>query len=255
VRVFITGSAINAVRKFLLATRDLPEEAGVYWISDTDGTIIYISRASNIKERLRRHLYLSKSVKDQMIQQSFAKVEYELITDRFAASKRELELIRKYYPPLNSRHEGLKQYRYIELTMTEKFPRARKKKTFETGKEIMLGPFPKNRHIQRALLIAANYFGIATCGKEVVLGDDHQIVKTCIRRRTKQCLRPCEVDVDQEEYLQALDRFSDFFKGDSDELTSYLEGQMKEAAAKQEFERAQHLKEDLQAIHKIFQGT
>jgi len=181
-----------------------------------------------------------------------ADIEYEIITDQLEATNRELDFIQKYHPPLNGRKKGMKQYRFVTLSMIEKFPRARKRKTMDDENLLYLGPFPKNRHIQRVISLAANYYEIADCSLEIILGQSNRVVETCIRRQTKQCMRPCEIEVDSDKYAEAVAGFIRFFREEDDQLIKDLQADMTDAAKSQEFEKASQLRDDLDAIKKVF---
>lgn len=231
--------------------RDIPEAPGVYLLKDKDGEVIYVARASNLKEKIRYHLVSKSSNRNKMIAKHMRSVEVEIFDSKIEATRRELALIRQYYPALNGPKKGVKQYRFVKMYHEETFWRARKKKFIEDGDEVILGPFPKSHHIRVVISVAANFYRIADCGKEIVLGDDHKIVKTCIRRQTDQCMRPCEVEVDKQEYQEAVDGFIRFFDGEDDGLITHLKQEMLNLVEKQEFERAGKIRDYLNSIKKI----
>ncbi|MHA2502811.1 MAG: UvrB/UvrC motif-containing protein [Candidatus Kariarchaeaceae archaeon] len=231
--------------------RDIPETPGVYLIRDKDSKVIYVARANNLKEKIRNHLVSKESNRNKMIAKYMRSVDVEVFDSKIDATRRELELIQEHYPALNGPRKGIKQYRFVKVFHDEDFPRARKKKYIEEDDEVILGPFPKTHHIQVVLSVAANHYRIADCGKEVILGDDHKIVQTCIRRQTRQCMRPCEVEVDADEYRTAMEGFISFFQGDDPELVEHLEAEMGTHVSNQNFEQAAKIRDYLKAIGRL----
>lgn len=231
--------------------RDIPEDPGVYALIDRHGKVIYVARCPNLRRRIMYHMTQKSTKKNIIFQKSVIDLDFYPIKDKYEAATLELELIKKHHPPLNGRRQDEKQYRFVRLTTTEDFPRARVVKLNEPKGQTMIGPYPKSRNVKRTFALAVNYYEIADCGKRIVLGDDSVTVKTCLRRKIKQCLRPCEVPVDQDEYNKRVDKFMKFMRGEDDEFLRHLEEKMKEHVKNQEFELAAKVRDNIQSIKKI----
>ena len=111
-----------------------------------------------------------------------------------------------------------------------------------------IGPYPKKSTIRQVFNFAVNYFEIADCRQKIVTGKINKTVITCLRRKTKQCCRPCEVEIDIVFYQKKISDFIKFFEGKSPEIIEELENKMKSLGEKFEFEKAALVRDDIVAI-------
>ena len=112
----------------------------------------------------------------------------------------------------------------------------------------VIGPFPKKSNIRQLFNFAVNYFEIADCRQIIVTGKKNKTVTTCLRRKTKQCCRPCEIEIDQNIYHKKIDEFIKFFEGGFPEIIDELQNKMKEFGDKFEFEKAALVRDHINAI-------
>ncbi|MHA2338483.1 MAG: UvrB/UvrC motif-containing protein, partial [Candidatus Hodarchaeales archaeon] len=76
----------------------------------------------------------------------------------------------------------------------------------------------------------------------------NKTVASCLRRKTKQCLRPCEIDIDHEVYSKQISNFIKFFSGELPEVIIDLEKQMKRHVDELQFEKAALIRDDITKI-------
>ncbi|MFV2014033.1 MAG: UvrB/UvrC motif-containing protein [Candidatus Heimdallarchaeota archaeon] len=234
--------------KILNQLVELPDKTGVYLLRDEDENVIFVNFARNLSTQVRSHFHSNKR-QDIIIKSKTRSIEFIVEEDVILAAKLELGLIRKYHPPLNQRGHDQKKYRFIELTIDNKYPSAKVTKILNDKKQVkIIGPFPKKSSIRQLFSFAINYFEIADCRQIIVTGKKNKIVSTCLRRKTKQCCRPCEVEIAEKEYSKKIADFIKFFDGGFPEIIEELEGKMKELGENFDFEKAALVRDDIAVI-------
>ena len=221
---------------------------GVYLLKDEKENIIFVNMARNLANDVRKHFHSSKRL-DLIIKSKTRSIEVHVKEDEFEAVKLELELIKKYHPLLNLRGYDQKQYRFIEISTAETYPTVNLRKVMNETKPVkIIGPFPKKSSIRKLFNFAVNYFEIADCRQKIVTGRKNKIVNTCLRRKTKQCCRPCEVEIDPNYYDKKINEFNNFLEGGFPEIIDELQIKMKEYGDKYEFEKAALVRDDINSI-------
>ncbi len=244
----------DRLAKIQLLLETMPTTAGVYIIKDEEGQVIYVGKAKRLRNRLRQHFQPSATFsKSRLIRERGADIEVFDVRNENEALLLEYNLIQKYNPPINSKLKDDKSYPYIEITMSERYPRFVMSRNRKNKDSIYLGPYSGVKAAKQTLKYALKIFPVANCTREINLGDYKTWAKTCIRRRTKQCLRPCQVEVDVEEYMEDVKNVIAFVEGRIPDIAEQIEARMKEAAANEEFERAAELRDTLKSLHRTVQ--
>lgn len=244
---------VDISRKVLNQLIKLPDKTGVYLLKDEDGNVIFINMAKSLSKQVRSHFHSTKK-QDRIIKSKTRSIEVVEEEDDLAAVKLELDLIKKYHPLLNQRGHDQKKYRFIELTIQHKYPSATVKKLMTENKPVkIIGPYPKKSTIRQLFSFAINYFEIADCRQKIITGKKNKTVSHCLRRKTKQCCRPCEVEIREEVYNKKISDFVKFFEGGFPEMIDELEKNMKKMGENFEFEKAALIRDDIAAIKQHIQ--
>lgn len=108
--------------------KKLPTCPGVYMHKDRLGTVIYVGKAVNLRNRVRQYFRNSSqhSPKVRSMVSNIAEFDYITCGTEMEALILECNLIKKYMPKYNILLKDDKTYPYIEVTMSEEFPRDRK---------------------------------------------------------------------------------------------------------------------------------
>jgi excinuclease ABC subunit C len=250
--------AEEADQKRLESIRDqiasIPNTPGVYLLRDSNSKVIYIGKAKQLKARLRQHFQPSTDfTKSRVIRESSEKIEvFETRTENEALLL-EFNLIQEYDPPLNTRYTDDKSYPYVEITTGEKFPRIFTTRERFNKESIFLGPFSDVKSTKKSIKYALQMFPIADCKNEIHLGDSETWAKSCIRRLTNQCMKPCEVEIDSDKYRINVKNVINFLEGKLPEIIAGTETSMKQAAESLDFEEAIRYRDILKAINKTMQ--
>lgn len=234
--------------------RSIPTQNGVYVIYDKKNKIIYVGKAKNLRTRLRNHFAPSNDFsKSRVIREKGVRIEVHEVDSEKEALLLEFNMIQEHQPILNEKWKDGKTYPYIEVTTGEEFPRFIKTRERINKDSIYLGPFSDVGAVKRSLKYAFSLFPVADCAKEINLGDANTWAKTCIRRRTRRCFRPCEIEVDQKEYREDVDNVIQFIEGRTPEIIDSLSERMKDFSESMEYENAAKFRDIIRSVNRTIE--
>lgn len=118
----------------------LPRAPGVYLFKDRHGTVIYVGKATNLRQRVRQYFYGDKRRTIANMMRELASIDYQTCATTIEAEITELRLIHSFRPRYNRRSRPPKSSHYIRLT-DEVFPRLSVVRTVKTKGKSHIGPF------------------------------------------------------------------------------------------------------------------
>lgn len=233
----------------------LPDTPGVYFFRDAQKKILYIGKATSLKDRTRS--YFASDLIDtrgphivKMVEQAKS-VTYEAVDSVLEALLLEGRYIKQIKPKYNTRDKDDKSLNYIIITK-EEYPRVlfvREKELFhESYANIEIknsfGPFPSGSHLKEALKIVRKIFPFRdTCMPDAG--------KPCFNYQIGLCPGVCVGDISKRDYQKNIRNIKSFLNGKRAEVEKRIHKEMKVAATKREFERANELKKTLFALRHI----
>lgn len=235
---------------------NLPEVPGVYFFRDEDGAILYIGKATSLRDRVRSYfakdLSETRGLKIVNMVHAAKTVTYEETSSVLEALLLESRLIKEHQPPFNTKEKDDKSFYSIVITK-EDFPkvlmiRSRDiEKKFKKGEvQEVYGPFISSTSLKDALKIVRKIFPFRDkCEVGTVLD------KPCFNAQLGLCPGVCYGHIDSKEYKKTIKHIKQFFEGQKETLRSSLKKDMESAAKRQDFERAAEFRNALFAIDHI----
>lgn len=232
----------------------LPDAPGVYFFRDTDGNILYIGKATSLRDRVRSYFNpdLEKSRGLRLVSMLIAAhtVTFQETGSVLEALLLESKRIKEHVPPYNAKEKDNRSFTCVVITK-EDFPRvlAMRIRDFEKRfdkKDVLAvyGPFASLSQLREAMKIIRRMFPFRDkC--EVDQG------KPCFNAQIKLCPGVCTGAISKEEYKRHIVAIRKFFDGKKTEIKKDLEKQMREYAKKEEFEKAAQARNTLFAIDHI----
>jgi excinuclease ABC subunit C len=230
----------------------LPTRPGCYLHKDSTGTIIYVGKAINLRNRVRSYFQkgANHTPKVRRLVSNIADFEYIVCDSELEALVLECTLIKKHQPHYNVRLRDDKQYPYLCLTMSEPFPRLILVRRVRQDGNRYFGPYPSSRAVYATMELINRLFPLISCGKSF---DGRPVQKPCLYHHLGQCLAPCAGLADKTEYGKAVKDVGDFLDGRQEQIIKKLRLEMEEAAENLEFERAVRLRDRLQGVEEVLQ--
>ncbi len=228
--------------------KKLPDKPGVYIMKDVNGIVIYVGKAVVLKNRVRQYFQNSANHPPKVCAMVSRIHEFEyIVTDtEVEALMLECNLIKKYKPKYNILLKDDKHYPYIKVTMNEQYPRILKTRRVEKDGAKYFGPYSSAFAVNDAIDTIKKLFPIKTCNRN--LPRDIGKFRPCLNYYIRQCLGPCQGEVNREEYRNMMKKICSFLGGQYDEILNDLKGQMETAAQNLEFEKAAQLRNKINSI-------
>jgi excinuclease ABC subunit C len=220
----------------------IPTDPGIYLMKDIDGTIIYIGKAKNLKNRVRSYFNKNQNYKTQKLVENISDIEFVLTDNESEAFLLESNMIKKYRPRFNIELKDQQRYTYLRIS-DEKFPRLLVSRRTRDGKFLgkgkTFGPFTQGSSKLLTIGTLRKAFQIRIC-KTLPK-------KVCLEYHLGNCEGPCEFKDAQERYPKHVKALEDVLKGRNQTkiFTKKLEEEMQQAAELQQFERAKDIRDTL----------
>lgn len=222
---------------------NLPDSPGIYQYLNTEGTIIYVGKAKNLKRRV--YSYFSKdhqSAKTRILVSKIADIRYIVVKTEEDALLLENNLIKKYKPRYNVLLKDDKTYPSICIS-NDYFPRIFKTRKIVRGAGTYFGPYSHVPTMYAVLELIKKLYPLRSCNLALTPENIRQgKFKVCLEYHIKNCKGPCVGQQSQEEYLQSIAEIKEILKGNTQAISNALLKQMMELSERMEFEEAQKLK-------------
>ncbi len=229
------------------ALAKLPEAPGVYRYFDEEGTVIYVGKAKNLKNRVSSYFAKSNQHdrKTKRLVSQICNLEFTIVHTEFDALLLENTLIKKYQPKFNILLKDDKMYPFICIT-NEPFPKLITTRRVDKKLGTFFGPFAHQRAMYTLLEMFGQLYKFRTCNlnlheKNITEGK----FKICLEYHIGNCKGPCEGLQTEADYLKEIEQAKHILKGNMTLPRQYFEERMYTAAEKLAFEEAQEYKEKL----------
>ena len=231
----------DSIRKKLNA---VPHKPGVYLHKDRFGTVIYVGKALNLRKRVSQYFQSSRrlgwDLKFNALVEAIHDFDVHVVRSEPEALLLESKLIKEFKPRYNISFRDDKRFLMLKVNLNDPIPNftfARFKK--DDGARYF-GPFVNATAARKVIALAQRQFNLRGCR---VFTPGEADYKHCLYAHLKYCTAPCVGNVTREQYLEQVRAACNFLEGQCREMQEQLEGEMKKAAASQDFERAASLRD------------
>ena len=217
----------------------LPTSPGCYIHKDKNGTIIYVGKAKNLRNRVRSYFRGSHDTKTEALVSEIADFEFIVTESNIEALLLEINLIKENKPKYNIMLKDDKSYPFIKIT-NERYPRLIITRQVKKDGGLYFGPYPDVGAANEIKRLLDRIFPFRKC--------TNPPSKVCFYYHIGQCMAHtvCRKD---EAYFKAMSQeVSDFLKGQDDKIIDDLKEKMTVAAQSMEFERAAEYRDLIQAV-------
>ena len=229
----------------------LPASPGIYKFLNSEGSIIYIGKAKNLKKRVQSYFSKNSSnFKTSVLVKSIHTIEHVIVDSETDALLLENNLIKSHQPKYNVLLKDDKTYPWIVIK-NEPFPRI-----FSTRKKIKdgssyFGPYTSVRHMNVLLNLIYEIYPIRSCKLELSeqkIREKKYVI--CLDYHIGKFKGPCENKQSEQSYNEIIDEAKLLLSGKTKSLISLLASRMQSLAENYEFEKANHVKKSIESIKK-----
>lgn len=209
--------------------------------------VIYVGKAKNLKKRVSQYFgsYGKSQAKVKAMVSHIADFEYIIVENEIESLILESNLIKDNLPKYNILLRDDKQYPYIKVT-NEKFPRVLKTRKIIKDGSKYFGPYPDVTAVNETIDVISRLYPLRTCNLN--LNKDIGKYKLCLNYYIGQCLGPCKLKVDEDEYNKMIIEIVKFLEGKDLSIINKLKQMMEEASMNMEFEKAAIYRDDIQSL-------
>ena len=243
--------AEEAVERLRATLRRIPNEPGVYRFRDAEGEVLYVGKAKALRKRVSSYLRKGGPAPTGRIPEMVARardVEWVVTASESEALILEDNFIKEHRPPYNLRLRDDKSYPYIEVTMTDEWPRVRFMRGRHVPGNLYFGPYSSARKVRDTLELLGRIFPYRKCKGEK---PGRASGSPCLQYFIKRSLAPCDGRVAHDEYMAVIAQVEDFLRGRLGAVERDIERAMAEAAEAQVFETAALLRDRLEAVRHV----
>ncbi len=227
----------------------LPDTPGVYQFYDSDGKILYVGKAKNLKKRVGSYFVkIHDHGKTRVLVKKVSAIRHIVVPTESDALLLENNLIKMYQPRYNVLMKDDKSYPWICIKK-ERFPRIfPTRKLIRDGSEYF-GPYTSMRTVKTLLDLIRSVYPLRTCNYELSEEKIHTgKYKLCLEYHLGNCKGPCEGLQGADEYHRQIDDIREILKGNFKSSLQYFRSQMKRLATDLKFEEAQRIKDKIEVL-------
>ncbi|MBR1454573.1 MAG: GIY-YIG nuclease family protein, partial [Lachnospiraceae bacterium] len=229
----------------------LPTSPGVYMMHKSDGEVIYVGKAKNLKNRVRQYFNPSynKTAKIEQMVRNIDYFEYIVVDNELESLILESNLIKEYRPRYNTLLKDDKNYPYIKLTIDEEYPRVFMVHKKSKDKALYFGPYISGGRVKEALNFIKENYKLRLC-KLDLSNNKKKAYKTCLYYHLNMCSAPC-INKNVEEYRKEVDEIKDFLNGNTKSIIKSFEEKMLESSNNEDYETAITYRDKINLIKEI----
>ena len=218
-----------------------PSSSGVYLWRNPQGTVIYVGKAKNLKNRLSSYFSGNKDIKTRLLISHAKSIEYITTANEYEAFLLENNLIKKYTPRYNINLKDGKSYPVLRIT-NEEFPRFFKTRRILQDGSSYFGPYPDAGALDTFIETLYRLYPVRHCRTF------RKRDAPCMYYHIGRCKAPCCGKISRETYIEYIGEISELLEGKGDDTVKKLTEEMKLAAAGLQFEKAARLRDGLKAL-------
>ncbi|PCI76344.1 MAG: excinuclease ABC subunit C [SAR86 cluster bacterium] len=226
----------------------LSSRPGVYRMLNEAGEVIYVGKARNLKNRVGSYFRASGlNSKTLAMVNKIQEIETTVTNSETEALLLEQTLIKSHRPTYNIQMRDDKSYPYILLTSKDDYPRLGFYRGSRKRAGRFFGPYPSANATRETLQVLQKVFKVRQCQDSYF----NNRSRPCLQYQIDRCTAPCVKAISTEDYAKDVHYSTLFLQGKSNALIKELTSNMEAAAAKEDFERAAVLRDQIMGLRRM----
>ena len=224
----------------------LPDSPGCYLMKNREGTIIYVGKAVNLKNRVRS--YFRDTVHTPKVEAMIAHIDdfdILLCETNLEALILECNLIKLHKPYYNILLKDDKHYPYLKVDMRQPFPRLELCRKLEQDGAKYFGPYIGAGAVRQVLEAVRDVFPLRSCRQALPPKTEK---RPCVNYDIGRCMAPCAGKCTEEQYRTMMEGVLRFLNGDYESVIRSLRKDMEEAAAAMRYEKAARIRDKIKDV-------
>jgi excinuclease ABC subunit C len=234
--------------------KQFPAAPGVYLMKDSQGRVIYVGKAKNLRNRASHYFTKIATVDERTadLVKCIADIDFLTADTEVDALLLEARLVKDIQPRFNVELKDDKTFPYLQIRLREDFPRVEFTRTPKRRGVKLYGPFTSAKSLRAALQVLQRIFKFRTCSLDIADNDPRwRWFRPCILHSIHQCTAPCNFRVSKEDYRRQIRALRLVLEGKKKKLLAEMQKEMQEASAALQFEKAARLRDEIEALGKL----
>jgi excinuclease ABC subunit C len=245
----MTTAAETRTERIEAQLKTLPAKPGVYLFRDRDDGVLYVGKAKSLRSRVRAYFRGGDARKAlHQLTDRVDRIEVVVTGTEAEAFHLEQNFIKRHRPPFNVRLRDDKSYPYIAVTVEDEYPRVMFTRERHRRGVVYFGPYANAKKVRETLDVLNRVFPYRPC--EGPQPGRHSGIP-CLDYHIERCLAPCVGYVSKDAYREVIEGVIGFLSGDTQPILRELEGKMREAAERQDFEAAARYRNRLFSVRHL----
>lgn len=196
------------------APQAIPDAPGSYQFLDAEGRVLYVGKASSLRQRLASYFAdpATLAPKTAQLVATASRVEWIQVANEVEALLLEYTLIKRHRPRFNVRLRDDKSYPWLAVTVSDRWPRPMVMRGRRRHGVRYFGPYVHARAIRETLDCVLKTFPLRTCS-DAKLGRHQALGRPCLLYHIERCAGPCVGRVTEERYRELTDGLLRFLDG------------------------------------------
>ena len=233
---------------------EIPTEPGVYRFYDVNDRILYVGKALNLKNRLSSYFQSNLPERTDRMVTDAVRVDWTIVSSEVEALQLEYTWIKEEKPDFNVEFKDDKSYPYLALSMKDEFPRLFITRRSKQKGVVYFGPFAHAWALRSTFDLILKLFPVRSCSQSN-FESARRSKRQCLLGDIGKCAAPCVGWVDQEEHRAIAKKVSAFLSDGAGDIATKLRDEMEKAAAKEEYERAGKIRDQLLALERSMESS
>ncbi|MBN1856141.1 MAG: excinuclease ABC subunit UvrC [Dehalococcoidia bacterium] len=223
-----------------------PLSPGVYLFRNAAGVVIYVGKASNLRNRVKSYFGSKSALSTKTVRlvAMIADVEFIIASTEQEALVLEADLIKQHRPQYNARLKDDKSFPFLKVDVRSEWPTVSVVRRRVDDGSRYFGPFASARAVRQTLRVVRRVFRFRLCSGPL----DGTRSKACLNYDIGLCPAPCIGAITHEEYRKTVEHMVLFLEGRYRDVLDSLRAEMNEASEKMDFERAALFRDRVQAV-------
>ena len=225
-------------------------------MKDRFGTVIYVGKARDLRKRVSQYFHPSRrqswDLKLNALVDAIYDFDTHIVRSEPEALLLEGKLIKEFHPRYNISFRDDKRFLLLKVNLQDPIPRFSLTRLKQDDGARYFGPFAHSSALRSTLSMVRKKFNLRGCRPLTPAEPDY---RHCLYANLKFCTAPCIGNVTRDQYLEQVKAACEFLEGQCEELQAQLEGEMKKAAAAQDYEKAARFRDALDDLRRTTQRT
>ena len=237
-------------------TGEIPTQPGVYRWLDSNGRVLYVGKAKNLRARLSNYFGPLDSLHERTRRMvtSAADVQWTIVNSEYEALQLEFTWIKEFDPPFNVRFKDDKSYPYLAVSINESVPRAFITRNREIKGVKYFGPYTQAWAVRETLDTLLKVYPVRSCTKGVYQRAQSSN-RACLLGDIGKCAAPCVGRVTPSDHKVIAKQFIDFMAGGDLKHVAQLRKKMQTASEAQQYELAAQYRDDVEALETVLEKS